>query len=146
MTRDRHPFVYILASKWRGTIYVGVTSDLPARIWKHREGVTGGFASKYRVWRLVHLEPFADMTSAIAREKQLKNWHRPWKINLIERDNRTGVIWRWGWGLRRWRRRILRSERVEGWTLKQVQGDGLVIVAAFGLAFVPPLRARLERG
>jgi putative endonuclease len=83
----KEPFVYILASAFRGTIYIGVTSDLMARIWEHRQGAKPGFTSRYSVHRLVHFEPFADMDSAIAREKQLKRWHRQWKINLIEEKN-----------------------------------------------------------
>jgi putative endonuclease len=83
----KEPFVYILASAFRGTLYIGVTSDLMARIWQHREGAKPGFTSRYSVYRLVHFEPFADMDSAIAREKQLKRWHRQWKINLIEEKN-----------------------------------------------------------
>jgi putative endonuclease len=85
MTRE--PFVYILASRFRGTIYIGVTSNLMARIWQHRKGSKPGFTSRYSICRLVHYEPFADMESAIAREKQLKRWHRQWKINLIEEKN-----------------------------------------------------------
>jgi len=85
--RQRRPCTYILASQKGGTLYIGVTSDLPARIWQHRHGTTGGFASRYRVYRLVHAEFHEDMPSAIAREKQLKNWHRQWKINLIEAVN-----------------------------------------------------------
>jgi len=84
---DREPFVYILASGFRGTLYIGVTSDLPGRIWKHRRGTTPGFTARYAVHRLVHYEPFADMESAITREKQLKRWHRQWRINLIEERN-----------------------------------------------------------
>src|SRR5687768_6392518 len=84
---ERSPFVYILASGFRGTLYIGVTSDLPARIWEHREGIKSGFAKRYAVHRLVYFEPFDDMDSAIAREKQLKRWHRQWKINLIEEQN-----------------------------------------------------------
>ena len=83
----KEPFVYILASAFRGTIYVGVTSVLTARIWQHRNRASPGFTSLYSVYRLVHFEPFADMDSAIAREKQLKRWHRQWKINLIEEKN-----------------------------------------------------------
>jgi len=85
MTKE--PYVYILANAFRGTLYIGVTSDLTARIWQHRERVKPGFTSGYSVHRLVHFEPFADMDSAIAREKQLKRWHRQWKINLIEEKN-----------------------------------------------------------
>ena len=84
--RERHPCVYMLASSFNGTIYIGVTSDRPARLYQHRNGTTG-FASRYRACRLVHFEMFADMPNAIAREKQLKAWHRYWKKNLIERDN-----------------------------------------------------------
>ncbi|MCB2084810.1 MAG: GIY-YIG nuclease family protein, partial [Sphingomonadaceae bacterium] len=87
MTFERNPCVYILASQPRGTLYIGVTSDLMGRLHQHREGITGGFTSKYRVHRLVRFEMFGDMESAILREKQLKRWHRQWKINLIEQDN-----------------------------------------------------------
>ncbi len=85
--RHRNPCVYILASQKRGTLYVGVTSDLAKRIWQHRDGTTPGFTIRYRVYRLVRAEFFDTMPDAIAREKQLKNWHRPWKINLIEQNN-----------------------------------------------------------
>ncbi|UYH54834.1 GIY-YIG nuclease family protein [Qipengyuania sp. SS22] len=87
MPIDREPCVYILASQPRGTLYVGVTSDLAKRLWQHREGITGGFVARYKVHRLVRFEMFGDMEQAILREKQLKNWHRQWKLNLIERDN-----------------------------------------------------------
>jgi len=85
MTKE--PCVYILASQPYGTIYIGVTSDLLARLYQHRQSHIPGFTSRYKVFRLVYLEHFRDMASAIAREKQLKRWHRPWKINLIEQDN-----------------------------------------------------------
>jgi putative endonuclease len=84
---DRDPFVYILASRFRGTIYTGVTSDLMRRIWEHRSGIRSHFPALYAAFRLVHFEPFGDMELAIRREKQLKNWHRQWKINLIEEKN-----------------------------------------------------------
>jgi putative endonuclease len=84
---ERDPFVYMLASRFRGTIYTGVTSDLMRRIWEHRSGIRSHFPSRYGIFRLVHFEPFGDMELAIRREKQLKNWHRPWKINLIEQKN-----------------------------------------------------------
>ena len=77
----------MLASKHYGTIYIGVTSDLIARIYQHRTKAARGFTSRYSVYRLVRFEQFADMHAAISREKQLKNWHRPWKINLIEENN-----------------------------------------------------------
>jgi putative endonuclease len=85
--RERVPIVYILASRFRGTVYIGVTSDLIARLWQHRNRVRSGFASRYGTYRLVWFEPFGDMEKAIAREKQLKRWHRPWKVNLIEEKN-----------------------------------------------------------
>ena len=85
MSRD--PFVYILASGWRGTLYIGVTSDLMKRVWEHRNGVTKGFTTRYKVHRLVHFEPLGSMDAAIEREKQLKRWHRAWKISLIEERN-----------------------------------------------------------
>jgi putative endonuclease len=83
----KEPCVYILASQPHGTLYVGVTSDLFARLYQHRERKIRGFTSRYAVFRLVRFEQFADMDTAIAREKQLKRWHRQWKINLIEQDN-----------------------------------------------------------
>ena len=84
---SRQPCTYILASQKRGTLYIGVTSDIAARIWQHRSGAVPGFTTRHRVYRLVHAEFFDDMAAAIAREKQLKRWHRPWKINLIEAEN-----------------------------------------------------------
>jgi putative endonuclease len=84
---ERQPFVYMLASQRRGTIYTGVTSNLMQRLWEHRNKAKRGFTRRYEVLRLVHYEAFEDMPSAIAREKQIKRWHRPWKINLIEEKN-----------------------------------------------------------
>ena len=83
----KEPCVYILASREYGTIYIGVTSDLVARLHQHRNGQVKGFTSKYEVHRLVRFEQFATMYDAISREKQLKRWHRQWKINLIESEN-----------------------------------------------------------
>ncbi|MEL7730421.1 GIY-YIG nuclease family protein [Citromicrobium bathyomarinum] len=87
MPTEKQPCVYILASKPFGTLYIGVTSDLVARLWQHREGAVEGFSKRYAVHRLVHFELFETMESAIKREKQLKNWHRDWKLNLITREN-----------------------------------------------------------
>jgi putative endonuclease len=83
----KQPCVYILASQPQGTLYIGVTSNLVARLYQHRSGIVPGFTSANKVYRLVRYEFFADMPTAIAREKQLKNWHRPWKIKLIESEN-----------------------------------------------------------
>jgi putative endonuclease len=84
---SREPCVYILASRRHGTLYIGVTSDLMARMHQHRTGGTKGFTSKHAVHRLVHFEPFGTMDVAIAREKQLKNWRRARKVSLIEEHN-----------------------------------------------------------
>ena len=84
---EKQPCVYILTSKPFGTLYIGVTSDLIARLWQHREGAVEGFTKSYAVHRLAHFELFGTMESAIKREKQLKNWHRGWKLNLIAREN-----------------------------------------------------------
>ena len=80
-------WVYILASKPNGTLYIGVTADLARRIWEHKEKLTPGFTSQYAVDKLVYYEEFGDVRDAIAREKQLKKWRRAWKLDLIEKDN-----------------------------------------------------------
>lgn len=80
-------FVYILASRKEGVLYVGVTSDLPKRIWEHREKIHGGFTRRYNVMQLVWYEAHDDAPSAITREKQMKKWNRAWKIALIEKSN-----------------------------------------------------------
>ncbi|MEO0031540.1 MAG: hypothetical protein RIS94_1298 [Pseudomonadota bacterium] len=87
MSAEKQPCVYILASGHYGTLYIGVTSNLMQRLWQHREEVTKGFTSRYVVKRLVYFEQLGDMQRAIAREKQLKNWRRDWKINLINAAN-----------------------------------------------------------
>ena len=87
MQAERNPCVYILASKPYGTLYVGVTSDLVARLWQHRNGEIDGFTKPHAVHRLVRYELFDAMEQAIKREKQLKNWHRQWKVNLILSEN-----------------------------------------------------------
>jgi len=86
---ERQPAVYILASGRNGTIYIGVTSNLMARIVQHRAGSFGGFTKVYDVTRLVWFEMADTMEGAIGREKQLKNWRRAWKLELIEADNPT---------------------------------------------------------
>jgi putative endonuclease len=80
-------YIYILASGRHGTLYIGVTNDLRTRLERHRSGRGSEFVKKYGVHRLVDVETFASPQEAIAREKQLKNWHRDWKIRLIEEDN-----------------------------------------------------------
>ena len=71
----------------RGTLYVGVTSDLKKRVWQHKNHKVDGFTSKYDLTVLVYYEQFADMYEAIRREKRIKNWKRNWKIELIENSN-----------------------------------------------------------
>ena len=80
-------FIYILASRPRGTLYVGVTSDLVRRVHQHRTGETGGFTERYGVKCLVYYERANDIEAAIGREKKLKRWRRAWKLRLIESAN-----------------------------------------------------------
>jgi putative endonuclease len=80
-------YVYILSSQRNGTLYIGVTSDLIKRIYQHRNNLSEGFTKKYKVHRLVYFGTTPSIKGAIQREKQLKQWHRQWKIELIEKDN-----------------------------------------------------------
>jgi putative endonuclease len=80
-------WVYILACRRNGTLHIGVTNNLRARLEQHRAGLGSEFVKKYGVHRLVHGEEFSSPQDAIAREKQLKNWRRDWKIQLIEKEN-----------------------------------------------------------
>ncbi|MBV9889089.1 MAG: GIY-YIG nuclease family protein [Acidobacteria bacterium] len=86
MSRDY--CVYILANRSRN-LYTGVASDLERRMIEHRDGLVAGFTTRYRIFRLVYFEVFADVTAAIAREKEIKGWRREKKIRLIERNNPT---------------------------------------------------------
>ena len=86
--RERQPCVYIIASGFNGTLYVGVTSNLVGRVMRHRDGAFGGFTEEHRVHRLVWYEVAEIMEAAIAAEKRIKKWRREWKMNLIERENR----------------------------------------------------------
>jgi putative endonuclease len=80
-------YVYLLASRKHGTLYVGVTRDLIRRAYQHRTHAAKGFTSRYNVHLLVWFETYDDPLNAIAREKEIKKWRREWKINLIERSN-----------------------------------------------------------
>lgn len=80
-------YVYILASRRDGAIYVGITSDLVRRVYEHRIKAVPGFTAKYNITRLVWFETYDDPISAISREKELKKWMRTWKTQLIEKDN-----------------------------------------------------------
>ena len=83
----KDPCVYILASQRNGTLYTGVTSDLIRRVWQHKNDLVKGFTQQYQVHQLVWYELHGDMHAAITREKRIKNWHRQWKIELIEKAN-----------------------------------------------------------
>lgn len=83
----RSYFVYILASRRNGTLYVGVTNNLLRRVYEHKTDFNEGFTKKYGVHRLVYFEETNDISQAILREKQLKKWYRKWKIQLIKKEN-----------------------------------------------------------
>jgi putative endonuclease len=85
--RAKCPSVYILASRRNGTLYIGVTSDLPNRVGLHKQDLIEGFTKKYSVHLLVYYEMHPTMEAAIRREKQIKEWRRLWKIRLIESMN-----------------------------------------------------------
>ena len=87
MSTSGRYFVYILASRKYGVLYTGVTGNLPGRTYIHREDLVPGFTSRYHVHRLVWFEQHDEPLAAIAREKQIKNWRRAWKIELIETQN-----------------------------------------------------------
>ena len=83
----KQSYVYILASRKNGTLYVGVTSDLIKRIYEHKQNIINGFTKKYSVHTLVYYEIHDDVREAITREKQIKKWNRSWKLRLIEEKN-----------------------------------------------------------
>jgi putative endonuclease len=84
---QRFYFVYILANRRNGTLYVGLTSDLARRVFEHQQGAIPGFTKKYGVKLLVYFEQHEEIGAAIARENAMKKWRRAWKLELIERDN-----------------------------------------------------------
>ena len=83
----KNSYIYIVTNKQNGTLYIGVTSNLIKRVYEHKNSFLDSFTSKYKLDKLVYYEIFNDIENAILREKQLKNWHREWKINLIEKFN-----------------------------------------------------------
>lgn len=85
--RDKIGYIYIMTQKPRGVLYVGVTSNLENRVYQHKNNSISGFTSKYNLHIMVYYEVFNDIRDAITREKQLKNWRRQWKIELIEKEN-----------------------------------------------------------
>ncbi|MCF7845217.1 MAG: GIY-YIG nuclease family protein [Candidatus Pacebacteria bacterium] len=84
-------YVYIMASKRNGTLYIGVTNDLERRIYEHKNNIIKGFTEKYKVHYLVYYEETSDIKTAIEREKQIKKWNRKWKLELIEKENKEWV-------------------------------------------------------
>ena len=84
---NQNYYVYIVASKKNGTLYIGITNDLEKRVWQHQNKQIKGFTEKYGVGKLVYFEIYIDPVNAIQREKRLKKYSRQWKINLIEKEN-----------------------------------------------------------
>lgn len=80
-------YVYLLASRRNGTLYAGVTNDLVRRVWEHKNDAVEGFTKRYQVHHLAWFEQTDDVAAAIVREKQIKKWHREWKLRLIEETN-----------------------------------------------------------
>ena len=88
---SRQYYVYILTNKTNKVLYIGVTNDLVRRIFEHKNKLVEGFTKKYNLNKLIYYEVTNDISSAIEREKQLKNWHRDWKINIM---NSFNPIWK----------------------------------------------------
>ena len=84
---EKSGYVYIMASRRNGTLYIGVTSDLPKRVWEHRTGVIGGFTKRYSCKMLVWYQAFESLDAARHRELQMKEWRRAWKLEAIEKIN-----------------------------------------------------------
>ena len=82
-------YVYILTNQHNTTLYVGVTNNLVRRVYEHKQEMLEGFTKRYKLHKLVHYEQFEDVSKAIEREKELKNWHREWKERLIETQNKN---------------------------------------------------------
>jgi putative endonuclease len=80
-------YVYIVTNSTNSVLYIGVTNNIERRIYEHKHELIEGFTEKYKVKKLIYLEEYINIKDAIAREKQLKNWHRDWKINLIKKIN-----------------------------------------------------------
>ncbi|MFA5074427.1 MAG: GIY-YIG nuclease family protein [Nitrospirota bacterium] len=80
-------YVYIMASKTNGMLYIGITSNIRKRVYEHKNDLADGFTKKYHIHNLVYFEVIHDIHSALSREKQLKKWNRAWKIHLIEKGN-----------------------------------------------------------
>ena len=90
-------YVYMLASKFNGTLYLGMTNDLQRRVYEHKMSLEKGFTQKYGVSLLVYFETFQDVNEAIMREKKLNKWNRDWKIELIEKENKRWLDLAFDW-------------------------------------------------
>ena len=88
MQNEYQYYVYIMSSRPYGTLYIGVTNNLIKRVEDHKNGTNDGFTKKYSIHHLVYFEVIEDIHTALEREKQLKNWKRNWKIQLIEKENK----------------------------------------------------------
>ena len=84
-------YIYIMTNKKRGTLYIGVTNDILRRSYEHKNELMRGFTKQYKLHKLIYIEEFQYVEEAIMREKQLKRWHRQWKINLIESVNPSWI-------------------------------------------------------
>ena len=84
---DKTYYVYIMTNITNSVLYIGITNDLQRRVYEHKNGLIKGFSEKYNIHKLVYYETTNDVNSAIKREKQLKNWYRQWKMNLIKNKN-----------------------------------------------------------
>jgi putative endonuclease len=82
-----YAWIYILSNRPNGSLYVGVTTDLPKRVWEHKSGTIAGFTKRYGIGNLVYFEGHDDIAAAIQREKTIKAWRRAWKVRLIVKDN-----------------------------------------------------------
>ncbi len=87
MKEDKQYYVYVLTNKSNKVLYIGITNDLVRRMFEHKNKLVNGFTKKYNLMKLVYYEATGDVESAIRREKQIKNWHRDWKINLVNQFN-----------------------------------------------------------
>ena len=87
MTKQKTYYIYILANKRNGTLYIGVTNNLKRRIFEHKNKLVTGFTKEYNVNQLVYFEQHTDIRAALTREKRLKKWNRSWKLELIEKEN-----------------------------------------------------------
>lgn len=85
---NKNYYVYILTNQNNNVMYIGITSDLANRVYQHKDKVIGGFTKKYSINKLVYYEVYDGAYEVISREKQLKNWHRDWKNNLVESVNK----------------------------------------------------------